>query len=177
MMNSQLYKNIANCSACRISRNENAKLVLHHKALFPDLFAAALNTENNHHHKACWILELVVGEQLHLLSDHLPIFCLSLSKFTNQSAMRSISKICMFLSQHLILTSIQEQQITENCFDWLIDEKGKVATKAYSIRALFQLGKKHKWIYPELQRILSEDYPKHSPAYKAVAREILKKIK
>lgn len=91
--------------------------------------------------------------------------------------MRSISKICMFLNQHLSLSDIQEQQITESCFDWLINENGKVATKAYAIRSLFELGKKYDWIHPELKRILSDDYPKHSPAYKAVAREIFKKIK
>jgi hypothetical protein len=80
----------------------------------------------------------------------------------------------MFLS-HLTLTTKQEQQITESCFDWLISENRKVATKA-SIRALYELGKKYDWL-SELQRILTDDYHKHSAAYKAVAREILKKIK
>jgi hypothetical protein len=36
--------------------------------------------------------------------------------------------------------------------------------------------KKYDWINPELERILTDDYSKHSSAYKAVAR-ILKKIK
>ncbi|WP_232226276.1 hypothetical protein [Flavobacterium sp. ACAM 123] len=64
----------------------------------------------------------------------------------------------------------------ESCFEWLIDEVLKVATKVYAVRTLFELGKKNNWIYPELKRILSDDYYKHSAAYKAVAREILKKI-
>jgi hypothetical protein len=50
----------------------------------------------------------------------------------------------MFASQHLSLTETQEQKIIESCLDWLIEEDIKVATKAYSIRALFELGKKHK---------------------------------
>lgn len=176
-MNNELYKNIANSSAYRSSRDENAQLILNNINLFPDLLEIALTIEDKNHHKACWILELVLEEQPHLLTNHLLVFCNILSKFTNESALRSISKICMFLNQHLSLTNIQEQQITENCFDWLINENGKVATKAYAIRALFELGKKYDWIHPELKRILSDDYPKHSPAYKAVAREILKKIK
>ena len=176
-MNNELYKNVANSSAYRFSRDENAQLILSNTSLFPDLLEIALSIEDKNHHKACWILELVLEEQLHLLTNHLPVFCNSLSTFKNESALRSISKICMFLNQHLSLTNTQEQQITENCFDWLINENGKVATKAYSIRTLFELGKKYDWIYPELKRILVDDYHKHSAAYKAVAREILKKIK
>jgi hypothetical protein len=83
----------------------------------------------------------------------------------------------MFLAQHMVLTKNQEQKIIESCFDWLILENVKVATKAYSIRALFELGKKNDWVYPELKRILTDDYVKYSAAYKAVAREIVKKIK
>jgi hypothetical protein len=41
-----------------------------------------------------------------------------------------------------------------------------VATKTYSIRTLFELGKKHDWIRPALQGILIEDYHRHSAAYK-----------
>lgn len=176
-MNSELYKNVANSSAYRISRDENAQHILANPDLFLDLLELALNVADKNHHKACWILELVLEKQLHLLTGHLPVFCISLSEFTNDGATRAVSKICMFLCKHLTLTSKQEQQITESCFDWLISEDRKVATKAYSIRALYELGKKYDWIYPELQRILTDDYHKHSVAYKAVAREILKKIK
>ena len=83
----------------------------------------------------------------------------------------------MFLSKSSILTKLKEEQIIESCLDWLINDSVKVATKAYSIRALHKLGKKNDWIDPELRRILTDDYYKHSYAYKAVAREILKKIK
>jgi hypothetical protein len=176
-MNSELYKNIANSSAYRASRDKNAHLILTDSQLFPDLLAIAFDTADKNQYKACWILELVLEKQLHLLTEHLPVFCISLSKFRNESATRAVSKICMFLSQHLTLTDVQEQQITESCFDWLISDDRKVATKAYSIRALYELGKKYDWINPELQRILTDDYHKHSAAYKAVAREILKKIK
>lgn len=176
-MNSEFYKNIAKSNAYRASRDKNTQLVMTNLLLFPDLLAIALNTADKNHYKACWIMELVLEKQLHLLTDYLTLFCNSLSSFTNESALRSISKICLFLSLHIHLTPLQEEQITENCLDWLIQENRKVATKAYAIRTLFELGKTQKWIYPELQRILSDDYPKYSAGYKAVAREILKKIK
>jgi hypothetical protein len=176
-MNSELYTNIANGYAHRISRDENAQLILINADLFPDLLELALNLDDKNHYKACWILELVLEKQINFVPDHLPVFSFSLSKFTNESALRSISKICLFLIQHLILSNLQEDQITESRFEWLINGDRKVAKKAYAIRALFGLGKKNDWIHPELRRILSDDYHKHSAAYKAVAREILKKIK
>ena len=137
----------------------------------------AFDVSDKNHFKACWILELVLEKKLHLVTDYLDEFCNNISKFNNESALRSISKVCLFLSQHITLTEIQEEQIIESSLDWLIAENRKVATKAYAIRTLFELGKKYDWIYPQLDRILTDDYPKHSAGYKAIAREILKKIK
>jgi hypothetical protein len=141
-MNSALHKNIASSSTLRTSREENAQLVLVNANLFPSLLELALNIDNKNHHKACWILQVVLEKKLHFAIDYLPFFCLNLSKFTNESALRSISKICMFSSQHLHLSNTQEQQIMESCFEWLIDEDLKVATKVYALRTLFELVKK-----------------------------------
>ncbi|MDG2433933.1 hypothetical protein [Flavobacterium sp.] len=176
-MNEELYKKIANSSAYRASRDENANEILSNPHLFCDLVAIALNTSDAHHFKACWIMEIVLEQQLFLLTGFLNTFCDQLPHYNNESALRSISKICLFISQHLALSPQQEEQITESSLDWLIDEKRKVATKAYAIRTLFELGKTRKWIYPELKRILTDDYGKYSAGYQAVAKEIVKKIK
>ena len=176
-MNSELYKKICNSNAHRASRDAIANEILANESLFPYLFEIALNTKDKNNHKACWITELVLEEKLFYVTNYLDCFCENLKIVENESSLRSISKICLFLSKRHILTNFQEEQIIESCLDWLINDRVKVATKAYSIRALHQIGKKHDWIYPELQRILTDDYSKHSYAYKAVAREILKKIK
>ena len=176
-MNSELYKKISDSNAHRASREAIANEILADESLFPNLFEIALSVNDKIHHKACWVMELVLEKKLFYLTNFLDIFCENLKTFTNESALRSISKICMFLSKNHLLTVVQEELIIESCLDWLINDQVKVATKAYSIRALHQLGKKHDWIYPELRHILSDDYGKHSYAYKAVAREILKKIK
>ena len=176
-MNSELYKKISNSNAHRACREAISEEILADESLFPNLFEIALNTKDKNHHKACWIMELVLEKKLFYLTNFIDNFCENLKTFNNESALRSISKICMFLSKNHVLTSIQEELIIESCLDWLISDRVKVAIKAYSIRTLHQLGKKHDWIYPELRGILSDDYSKHSYAYKAVAREILKKIK
>ncbi|SFB19322.1 hypothetical protein SAMN05660845_1949 [Flavobacterium swingsii] len=175
-MNLELLQRIEKSSAHRKSREDNAQYILNNHEQFSELIKFAFNTSNKNHYKSCWILELILEERLHLIVPFLDTFSNEISKYTNESALRSISKICMFLAKHMVLTKDQEQKIIESCFDWLILENVKVATKAYSIRALFELGKKNEWIYLELKRIISEDYTKYSAAYKAVAREILKKL-
>jgi hypothetical protein len=181
-----LKNNIDQSNAHRSSRDENAIFILNNIHLFPDFMEMVFDVSDKNHFKACWILELVLDEKLELIFPYLDRYCESLNHYTHHSAIRSISKICMFLAQrHIkklkidegILSEKQIQTIAEKCLDWIIDENEKVASKAYAIRTLFELGKILDWVYPELELILTGDYIKHTAAYKAVAREILKKIK
>ena len=41
---------------------------------------------------------------------------------------------------------------------------------------LFEIGKTQDWIYPELRVILEKDVNGNSPAYKSIAKRILKNI-
>lgn len=180
-VNTEFYNQIANSTAHRPIRDLLSGMVLNDKTVLPDLLEIAFNTKDKNHHKACWILELVCEAKIWWLAPYLDAFCESLPKFTNESALRPISKICQFVMEHEqnhpgFLDINHKEQITEACFDWLINPETKVATKAYSMRALFLLGKKEDWIYPELSRILYEDSAKHTAAYKAAAKDILKRI-
>jgi hypothetical protein len=177
-MNQDFYKTIENSTAYRKSRDENKNFILDNPTYLNDLITIAFNISDKNHYKACWILELVCEEKITQFVPFIDAFCQIISKYTVDQAIRPVSKISLFLSknQEIILIEDHKTKIIEACFDWLIQE-GKVATKAYAIRALFEFGKKQDWIYPELKRILADDYSHHSAAYKAVAREILKKIK
>jgi len=175
------YQQIANSTAHRPIRDLLSGLVLKDKRLLPELTTIAFNIKDKNHHKACWIAELVLDARIEWLQEYLDKFCTALPSFTNESAMRPMSKICLFAIQHRekhpdFLKIPQVQQINEACFDWLINPKTKVATKAYAMRTLYLIGKKEGWIHPELIRILSEDASKHTAAYKAAAKDVLKKI-
>ena len=180
-MNENFYKLIARSTAHRPIRDVLSGAVLQDKNLLGELVAIALNIKDPYHHKACWILELVMEVKIDWLADYLPEFCSKLQLIKHEGALRSVSKICLFSIKHHqkhsdFLSDAQVEHITEACFDWLIYPDGKVATKAYAMRTLFLLGKKNDWIYPELKRILSEDALKHSAAYITAAKDILKKI-
>lgn len=181
-MENSFADKVANSTAHRASREEMCSMVLNNKKLLTELFSIALNTQNKYHYKACWILELVIETDFSALLPQLTLFCDTLHEYRHDGAIRSVSKICFIISykwskDNSMLTENQLQQITEACMDWLINPNGKVANKAYAMRALYIIGQKTEWVHPELKRILEEDFTKHSAAYKSATKEILTKLK
>lgn len=177
-MKSPFYNQIAHSNAHRAERDANCAAALESTRNLAELFALSFDLADKNHFKACWALELVLEKNLPLIAPHLDTFCDKIAQYRHDSAIRSISKICQFLAQSktMQLTALQEQKIIETCLDWLIQDE-KVAAKAYAMRALFALGKKHDWINHELKTILPQDYAQHSPAYKGAAKDILKRLK
>ena len=181
-MATEFQKKLDSVTGHRANRHKYADEVLKNPELFPELIRLCFLTSNKNAAKACWILELVCYEKLEWLQEYLDFFCSNIKNLTDDSAIRPAAKICLLLTishfkkKEILLTENQLQQITETCFDWLMTDI-KVASKCYSIRALHLLGNHFDWIHPELKVILDKDYNSHSAAYKAVGREILKKIK
>lgn len=179
-MKTAFYSRIVNSTAHRPVRDELSGMVLKDESLLQELTGLAFDVTDKNHYKACWILELVYEAKKEWIAKDISTLCNTLSFYKHDGAIRSISKICLFaVEQHYkiaFITPKELQQITESCFDLLIDPNGKVAAKAYAMRALYLLGKKQDWIYPELQQILQQDFAQHSAGYKAAAKDILKKI-
>ena len=183
-MNEILYNKITNSTAHRASREENAVYIFNNPSLFNDLFTVAITITDKNHHKACWIMEFVSYEELIWLQPYLDFFCSNLKVLKDESSLRPIAKVVQLLvkshykknDDSILLSEENLQDCIEASFDWLINDV-KVATKAYSIRTLYVLGNYYDWIHPELKVIIDKDYADHSAAYKAVAKEVLKKIK
>ena len=182
-MNLDLHEQIAVCSAHRKPRERIRDFVLKRPEIFPDLLKMAFDVDYKYHFKACWIVELVADTRLEWFQEQLDLFCDCLPNLKDESGIRPIAKAVMMIvnahfsekTNRITLSENQLEKLAEACFDWLISNT-KVAAKAYAIRTLFNMGKKYDWIHPELKIILEKDYQNHSAAYKAVAREILKKI-
>jgi len=176
-MNSFYYDQIRNSTAHRKSRDEQKNFALKNPDYLLVLTQIAFDTTDKNHHKACWILELVCEEQLLLVEPFIESFSRTLVHYKNESAIRSIAKICMFLtkSKTIYLSNEQEDRIIETCLDWLINDV-KVAPAAYAMRALFSLSKKHIWVRDALQEVLARDFSKHSPGYQFAVKDILIKL-
>ena len=179
-MKSEILSKLEQGTAHKKSRVAVANFVIR-KELLADLNEIAFDTNHPLHIKAYWVLELVCEAKLKTFVPFLDVFCNQLKDVRDDSAIRPSTKICMFLakSNHrkngINLTQEQEHSIIENCLDRLIQDE-KVGAKYYSIKALFILGKKYEWINEELKVILDQGYAEHSPAYKAAARSVLKKL-
>ena len=177
-MDQAFYKLLSESTAHRISREFIRDYVVQHPEKLQYLMEIGLNEKDKIHIKACWSLELIFEIKMELILPFLDDFLTKIRQFKDDSAIRPISKICMFLSKSktIKLSENQETKIIETCLDWLIQDK-KVATKAYSMITLYNFGKKYPWINEDLKTILSQDFFKHSAAYKAAAKDILRKLK
>lgn len=181
-MKSALYIKIEDCTAARKDREQNRNLALRNPEFLLEVIETAFNIQHPNHHKACWILELICERKLKLFLPHIDLFLEVIPEFKNDSAVRAASRIAMFLakSNHrangISLSQLHETQLIEACLDWVIRDE-KVAAKVYSFKALFVLGKKYPWVHDEIKTILEQEYVYQSPAFQAVARQILKKMK
>jgi len=183
-MSSELQQKLEYVNGHRLSRQGTAQFILDNPTYFKELIDSCFTASNPDSNKACWVLEFVAYEKLKWFTDYLDDFCQNLKILTDESAIRPLAKVTQLLikshysksESQIILTESQIQNCIEISFDWLITDT-KVATKAYSMRTLFLLGNHYEWIHSDLKQILIKDYNNHSGAYKAVAREILKKIK
>lgn len=180
-METELVEKLNNSNAHRNSRMSVCDYAINNK-IVDKLIQIAFDSKNKNHFKAFWALEFICEKQLNLFRPYIANFCEILASIKNDSAVRSATKICMFLAisnqskKGIILTEIQEKQLIESSIDRLIQDE-KVASKVYSMKALFILGKKHGWIYDQIKPIISQDAFNHSYAYQASARTILKRLK
>jgi hypothetical protein len=177
-MNAAFYNRIAKSTAHRKSRDDNKDFVFSNPIYLKDLTEIAFNINDKNHHKACWILELICEEQIKLFLPFIDKFCETLPDFKIDKVLRPTSKICMFLcnSKKVSLTELQEEKIIETCLDRLI-YKDLAATAAYSMRTLYELGKKYDWVNEELIIILSRDFSNQTPGYRFAVKDILKRLK
>jgi hypothetical protein len=182
MIATEFQKNLDYVTGHRANRQKYADEVLNNPELFSELMQLCFQISNKNSSKACWILEFVCYQKLEWFPAHLDFFCSQIKNLKDESAIRPVAKICQLLvlshykEKEIELSEKHLEEIIESSFDWLINDT-KVATKAYSMRTLYILGGHYDWIHPELKIIITKDFPNHSAAYKAVAKEVLKKIK
>ena len=169
---SQLIKSNANTN----SRNLLFNLALSNTDLITHLINFSFDISQKEHYEGIWIIEMIAEKEAHLLYPFIDKVCNESENIINKLATRGLSRTLLFISTHLDLNENKEKEIIEKCLDWLISDE-RVACKIYAIRTLFYYSKKQNWLKAELTTILETDYNKHTSAYKAVAREILTKLK
>lgn len=182
----QLYSELNYVNHSREKRKYYATIVLNNLNLLPTLLKVVFAVDDKISARAAWLFEFIAREKLDAILPYLDIYIEKMHTVHLDPAVRPMAKVSEYLIEayyHKIpnktqqrLTTIHREKITETCFDWMISDQ-KVAVKAYSMRSLFLLGKEFDWIHEELLIILERDYLSQSAAFKARARDLIKRIK
>jgi hypothetical protein len=182
----QLYSELNYVNHSREKRKYYANIVLNNLSLLPTLLKVVFTVDDKISARAAWLFEFVARENLDAILPYLDIYIEKMNTVHLDPAVRPMAKVAEYLIEAYYhktsnktqqdLTTTQREKITEACFDWMISDQ-KVAVKAYSMRSLYLLGKEFDWIHEELLIILERDYNTHSAAFKARARDLIKRIK
>ncbi|WP_179315835.1 adenylosuccinate lyase [Winogradskyella undariae] len=186
MTKAKLYKELKHVNHSREKRLHYSNLVISNPELVKPLLEILFDVDDKVSCRAAWVFEFMCSESIIEIIPHLNVFTQNMHKVHLDSAVRPVAKICELLmkanyekTDNIMASHISEQhkeKITAACFDWMINDE-KVAPKAYAMTSLYLLGNEYDWIHPELAIILERDFKTQSAAFKARARQILKKIK
>ncbi|WP_298550996.1 adenylosuccinate lyase [uncultured Algibacter sp.] len=186
MTTEQLYNELNYVNHSREKRLFYALLMQDNPNLVPKLLDILFMVDDKISPRAAWVFEFMCNHNINTIIPYLDMFTENMHKVHLDSAVRPVAKICEILAKTYTkkednyikknLTETHKERIIENCFDYMINDE-KVAPKAYAMSTLFLFGKDYEWVYPELARILEDDFSKQTAAFKARARHILKKIK
>ena len=130
--------------------------------------------------RAAWVLEWICRSDVTPILPHLEDFTTCLNNLKPDGSIRAAAKICALLTgsqisgtvKHVISEAPFRARVISTCFDWLIGPFS-IATKAYSMQTLFELGTNESWVHEELKAILQQNYSSESAGYRARARKVL----
>ncbi len=165
-------------NAKRVYRDAATDFVITNPETFSFLLELVFENQDRTAIKSTWVLELVCQKNILLIINHLDFFINNINTITDESALRPISKICLYIvkavrKNDLKLTKNQKEKIIESNFDWIISNH-KVATQAFAMDTLYLLGLEYKWVLQELKLILEKNTNSGSAGYQSRAKKILR---
>ncbi|TXE10077.1 adenylosuccinate lyase [Seonamhaeicola algicola] len=185
MTATELYNELNYVNHSREKRNYYANLMINNPNLIPKLLDILFKVDDKISPRAAWVFEFMCSKNIDFVVPHLSTFTQNIKYVHIDAAVRPVAKVCELIAMAYknnhkkitnALTQTHKELIIETCFDYLINDE-KVAPKAYSMTTLYIFGKEYDWIYPELITILERDFTLQSAAFKARAKQVLKKIK
>jgi len=166
------------------------------RAGFPNRLAAIIRKENFDLNKlidltfcpddkmafhAVWVLDVTILAGPEMYVNNLDYFVARMRDVTNASCKRQYTRIMAHLTApnapeavKLKIQSIDLENVVEQCFDWMIDPKIKVAVKVFAAETLFNLRHRYDWIAEELGNQLRFMLRDGGPAVQSAGKRLLK---
>jgi hypothetical protein len=143
-----------------------------------------LNLTNYHEKqaafRAAWLLDTLVTNNVPQYIQHIDLFVTYMRLTKHHSCHRHYVRIFMYLSSVTADEKVKQEiaktdmePVVEQCFEWLINPKVKVAVKTCAAQTLFNLRHRYNWITEELQNQLIYLMKNGGPAIQATGRRLL----
>jgi hypothetical protein len=107
--------------------------------------------------RAAWLLDTTILAAPEMYVGNLEYFVKRMGEVTNASCKRHYTRIMMHITApnapevvRSKLASTDLEVVVEQCFDWIIDPRVKVAVKVFAADTLFNLCDRYDWIKEEL---------------------------
>jgi hypothetical protein len=122
-----------------------------------DLIDITFHDDKHIAFRAAWILENVFLQDPARYETDIECLVSRIKDVQHESCQRHYAKIMMHITNPKVLRSIKDhvtklnmEPVVEQCFDWMIDPKVKIAVKVFASEALFNLRFRYPWIKDEL---------------------------
>ena len=148
-----------------------------------DLIDVTFHPDKDIAFRAAWILENVFLQNPASYETDLEYLVSRISDVKHASCQRHYAKILMHITDPKTIPVIKDKMlqlnvepIVEQCFDWMIDPKVKIAVKCFASEVLFNLHTRYPWITGELAEQVKFMMRNGSPGIQSRGRRILAKI-
>ncbi|WP_158826693.1 hypothetical protein [Mucilaginibacter lacusdianchii] len=145
-----------------------------------DLLDLTLHSDDQLAFRAAWLLDTLITPNIGNYALHLPLLIAYSCKTQNHSCHRQYARILMYFTSNEAPDNVKQvvaetdmEPVVEQCFDWLIAPKVKVAVKAFAAEILFNLHRRYDWVAEELISQLQYLMKNGSPAIQAKGRRLL----
>jgi len=133
--------------------------------------------------RAVWILENVFLQSPERYQHDLEYLLSRIKEVKHASCQRHYAKILMHITAHKAIQPIKEglailnmEPVVEQCFDWMIDPKVKIAVKCFASETLFNLRERYPWIKEELANQIKFLMRNGSAGIRARGKRLLEKM-
>jgi hypothetical protein len=152
----QLIKQISNTMG-KTKVLELSRILKEQQFALHDLIDLTFYADKDIAFRAAWILENIFLKDPVRYETDLEYLISHIKDVQYESCKRHYAKILMHITDPKALPVIKDklQQLdlepaVEQCFDWMIDPKVKIAVKVFASEALFNLQQRYPWVKEEL---------------------------
>lgn len=145
-----------------------------------DLIDITFDADKDIAFRAAWLLENVFLQEPARYEADLEYLISKFKAVKYESCQRHYAKIMMHITSpkstnpiKFKLRELNLEPIVEQCFDWMIDPKVKIAVKVFASEALFNLRARYPWITEELASQIAFLMRNGSPAIQSRGKKLL----